>query len=171
MKVLVAAASRHGSTAEIAQAIGEQLRSGGHEVVVTTPEKVGTLDGTEAMVLGSAVYVGHWEQAAVRLAERAGAELAGRPVWIFSSGPVGEPGGKFARQMAVDSPEVPRVLAQTKALEHRIFPGKLDRHQLHGLQRAALGVFRSMEGDFRDWDAVRNWADKISTQLSSRGPG
>ena len=168
MKVLVAVASRHGSTAEIAQTIGEQLRSDGHDVVVAAPEEVVTLARTEAMVLGSALYVGHWEPAAVRLAERAGAELDGRPVWLFSSGPVGRPEGKFTRQMAVDPAELPKVLAQTKALGHRIFPGKLDRYQLHGLQRAALGVFRGMEGDFRDWTAVRSWADGISAQLGRR---
>jgi menaquinone-dependent protoporphyrinogen oxidase len=62
MKVLVAAATRYGATGEIARTIGEMLRGHGLDPSVVPPEQVDTVDGYNAVVLGSAVYAGHWLQ-------------------------------------------------------------------------------------------------------------
>jgi menaquinone-dependent protoporphyrinogen oxidase len=70
MKVLVSAASRHGATAEIARTIGETLAEAGLEVVVLPPDAVTTLDGYDAAVLGSGIYIGHWMDTAKHLVER-----------------------------------------------------------------------------------------------------
>ncbi len=166
MKVLVTAASRHGSTGEIAEAIGDVLRSRGFEVTVAPPEDVGALSEFEAVVLGSAVYLGHWLEPATRLARRIGGELAGRPVWLFSSGPVGDPSKKFTRQMDVDPVDLQAVQGATAARAHTRFSGKLDRHNLRRLQRVGLSLFRGLQGDFRDWEAIRAWAASIADQLS-----
>jgi len=91
MKVLVSAASRHGATAEIARAIGETLTEADLEAVALPPDAVTTLDGYDAAVLGSGIYVGHWMDSAMQLVERHAAALASRPVWLFSSGPIGDP--------------------------------------------------------------------------------
>jgi menaquinone-dependent protoporphyrinogen oxidase len=165
MKVLVTTASRHGSTAEIAEVVGDVLGSRGFDVTVAPPEDVGALSGLEAVVLGSAVYMGHWLAPAIVLADRIGTELAGRPVWLFSSGPVGDPSSKFAKQMDVDPVDLPAVRKVTGAREHKRFSGKLDRHNLRGLQRAGLSLFRGLQGDFRDWNAIRQWAMSIADQL------
>ena len=165
MKVLVTAASRHGSTAEIAEAIGDELKSRGFEVTVAPPEDVGALSEFEAVVLGSAVYMGHWLAPATGLAHRIGAELSGKPVWLFSSGPVGNRSSKFAQQMDVDPVELQAVQEATGAREHKRFSGKLDRHNLRGFQRVGLSLFRGFQGDFRDWKAVREWAASIADQL------
>lgn len=166
MKVLVTAASRHGSTAEIAKAIGDVLESRGFEVTVALPEDVETLSNFDAAVLGSAVYMGHWLAPATGFARRIGTELAGSPVWLFSSGPVGDPSKKFAQQMDVDPVDLQAVQKATGARGHRRFSGKLDRHNLRGLQRVGLALFRGLEGDFRDWKAIRNWAGSIADQLA-----
>jgi menaquinone-dependent protoporphyrinogen oxidase len=155
VKVLVTAASRYGSTAGIAAAIGDVLRSRGFEVTVAPPDDVGALVGFDAVVLGSAVYTGHWLAPAIALADRVGTELPGRPIWLFSSGPVGDPSRKLVQQMGADPVDLAPALKATRATEHRMFPGKLDRHNVRGLQRAALVFFRGIEGDFRDWQAVR----------------
>ena len=167
MKVLVTAASRHGSTAEIAEAIGDVLQSRGFEVIVARPEDAGALSVFDAVVLGSAVYTGHWLEPGIGLARRIGTELAGRPVWLFSSGPVGDPSRKLVQQMGADPVDLPGLLKATRAREHKIFPGKLDRHNVRGLQRAALLLFRSIEGDFRDWPAIREWAGTVADQLQA----
>ena len=60
MRVLVAAATKHGATGEIAQAIADTLRDQGLDPAVLEPERVDTIDGYDAVVLGSAVYAGHW---------------------------------------------------------------------------------------------------------------
>lgn len=165
MHVLVTAASRHGSTAEIAQAIGEVLASRGFAVTVASPDELGPLSRFDAVVLGSALYVGHWLPSAISLADKVRAELPGRPVWLFSSGPVGDPSGSLARKMAVDPVDLQAVREATGAREHAMFAGKLDRHDLRGLQRVGASLFRGLEGDFRDWEAVGGWAASIADQL------
>lgn len=166
MRVLVSAASEHGSTAEIAGVVGEVLRDRGIETEVVAPADVTALDGYDGVVLGSAVYMGHWLRPATRLADRIGAERRDVPVWLFSSGPVGDPAGKLAKQMYVDAAELPAVRAATGAREHRVFAGKLDRHELHGAQRAVSLLFRGLVGDFRDWDAIRDWAGSIADEAT-----
>lgn len=165
MRALVAASSPHGSTAEIARTLGDELSSQGIEVTVADPGDVGSLSDFDAVLLGSAVYGGHWERSAFQLAERVGTELPGRPVWLFSSGPVGDPSRKLVQQMGADPSDIPVLMERTGARAHQMFAGRLDRHVLHGLQRISLLAFRGLEGDFRDWTAIRRWADAIADEL------
>lgn len=99
VRVLVSAASRHGATTEIAEAIGRSLSGEGFAVTVLPPGQVRSLEDYHAVVLGSAVYTGHWLGPARDLASRCRDSLAARPVWLFSSGPVGDPAGKLAPAM------------------------------------------------------------------------
>ena len=85
MKVLVSAASKYGATSEIAQAVAEVLAGRGLEVTMLPPPEVGAVGEFDAVVLGSAVYMGQWMKPARELAERSAAALAARPVWLFSS--------------------------------------------------------------------------------------
>ena len=111
MKVLVTATTKHGATAEIAATIGEALRGEhGLDATVVPPEEVATVDGYDAVVLGSAVYAGHWLAPAKKLVDRAGRALAGRPVWLFSSGPVGDP-----PKPEEDPVDVADIVAATRA--------------------------------------------------------
>lgn len=165
-RVLVSAASRHGATAEIAQAIGQALSEQGLTVVVIPPADVGSLDGYDAVIIGSAVYMGHWLDPARELVNRFRDALIGRPVWLFSSGPVGKPSSKLVQSMDQDPADLPGILEATRARDHRRFAGKLDRKQLSLPQRASLLVFRGLQGDFRDWAGIRQWADGIARQLA-----
>jgi menaquinone-dependent protoporphyrinogen oxidase len=165
MKVLVTAASRHGATIEIAQAIGDTLARRGLETTVIPPEQVDDAQPYDAVVLGSAVYTGHWLAPAKALAHRAAPSLATRPVWLFSSGPVGDPSRKLVQKMAVDPVDLPEIRQLTQDRGHRLFAGKLERKQLRGLQRVALLLFRGLEGDFRDWAEISAWASEIAEEL------
>jgi menaquinone-dependent protoporphyrinogen oxidase len=167
MKVLVTAASMHGATSEIAQAIAQALSEQGLAVTVRPPGEVTSVDEYDAVVIGSAVYVGHWLDAAKDLVNRCRDGLVTRPVWLFSSGPVGDPAGRLARAMDTDPADVVGIRVATGAQDHRMFAGRLDRKLLTRPQRASLLVFRGLEGDFRDWPAVRQWADDIARQLTS----
>ena len=167
MKVLVTAASRYGATAEIATAIVDVLAAHGHEVTALPPDQAASVDGYEAVVLGSAVYAGHWLPAARDFAQRSGEALATRPLWLFSSGPVGDPARKLVQKMGVPPLEVGEIRERTHALDHRMFAGRLDAANLPVLQRAALAAFSGLQGDFRDWDAIRAWASGISDVLES----
>ena len=89
MTVLVAYASLHGSTRGIAELIARVLEERGLDVEVrgveTSPDP-GTYD---AVVLGSAVYRGSWMREALEFSRHHASLLADRPVWLFSSGPLG----------------------------------------------------------------------------------
>jgi menaquinone-dependent protoporphyrinogen oxidase len=167
MKVLVTAASMHGATTEIAQAIGRALSEQGLTATVLPPQDVASVEEYDAVVIGSAVYVGHWLDAAKDLVNRCRDGLVTRPVWLFSSGPVGDPAGKLARAMDTDPADVVGIRVATGARDHQMFAGRLDRKLLTRPQRVSLLVFRGLEGDFRDWAAIRQWAVSIAQQLTS----
>jgi menaquinone-dependent protoporphyrinogen oxidase len=166
LKVLVSAASMHGATTEIAGAIASVLTEHGFAVTVLPPAEVGAIDSYDAVIIGSALYVGHWLDPAKDLVNRSRDLLPARPVWLFSSGPVGDPSGKAFQAMQKDPAEIAEMRAASQARDHRMFAGKLDRKVLTRRQRAALLVFRGLEGDFRDWAAIRQWAESIAGQLA-----
>jgi menaquinone-dependent protoporphyrinogen oxidase len=160
MKVLVSAASRHGGTADIAKAIGDALEAAGLDVAVLPPDTVTSLAAFDAVVLGSAVYVGHWLEPAKNLVERLGSELASRPVWLFSSGPVGDP-----PKPEEDPVDLPELMTATGARGHRLIPGLVDKSR-HGLaQKVILKAVRAPDGDYRPWDEIRAWAGEIAAAL------
>ena len=164
MKVLVTAATKYGATGEIARAIGDVLAEHGLDTTVSPPEEVGSIDGYDAVALGSAVYAGHWLKPARELVDRSGDALAARPVWLFSSGPVGDP-----PKPEEDPVGVAEIFAATKARDHRVFAGKLVRRQLSFGEKAIAVALRVPEGDFRDWTEIRGWAAGIADALRS-GP-
>ena len=162
MRILVSAASKHGATFEIGEAIATELRGVGAEVDVQHPNDVGSLEGYDAFVLGSGVYAGHWLADGRELAERVATHRLGRPVWLFSSGPLGAPA--FPDHDAVD---VLHLADATEARAHRLFAGRLDRQALGFAERAIMHAVHAPEGDFRDWDGVRAWAREIAATLSA----
>jgi menaquinone-dependent protoporphyrinogen oxidase len=173
MKVLVSAASKHGATSEISEEIGRGLREtlnerGGDEVSVDVrpAEQVSSVDDYDAVVLGSAVYAGHWLQSARELAERHAETLSERPTWIFSVGPIGDP-----PKPEEDPVDVASVLEATRARDHRIFAGKLDKSRLGFAEKAIVLALRAPEGDFRDWDAVGDWTREIARELAPESEG
>jgi menaquinone-dependent protoporphyrinogen oxidase len=91
MRVLVAVGSRHGSTIDIANQLAAELRIFGLIADVQNVENVRDLDACEAVVVGSAVYMGRWVPSARSFVERFRTQLTDLPVWIFSSGPLGDP--------------------------------------------------------------------------------
>ena len=164
MTVLVTAATKSGSTGEIAQAIGAALTEHGVPTVVRPPDEVRDIGEYDAVVLGSAVYSGHWMPAATGLVERCSHAWPGRPVWLFSSGPIGKPDRSLTRKMGADPVDLAEIRAVTGAREHHTFPGKLDKKDVGPLQRIGLTLF-GMQGDFRDWDAIRTWSAGIADAL------
>ncbi|HUG32537.1 MAG TPA: flavodoxin domain-containing protein [Acidimicrobiia bacterium] len=158
--VLVTAGSKHGSTAEIAVRIGQTLERHRCRAVVIAPGEVETIEAFDAVVLGSAVYAGRWTQDAMAIARRIAATDPPPPVWIFSSGPVGNP--PKPEEDPVDTAEVVEL---TKSRQHRVFPGKIDKTSLHFGEKAIVLALKVPEGDFRDWSAVEDWAAAIAEEL------
>jgi menaquinone-dependent protoporphyrinogen oxidase len=159
--VLVAYASRMGSTQEIAEAIGDQLTGHGFEVEVTAAVAAPDARLFGAVILGSALYMGHWESDAVDYLKRQGSDLADRPTWLFQSGPSGPPGE--SRPTSV--PGVVRRLCHKIGLAApTTFGGNLDHDRAKG--RLARWVSNgALAGDFRNWGQIRAWADEVAGQL------
>jgi len=162
MNVLVTAASKHGATAEIAERIGGVLAERGFDVNVAAPEDVATIEGLGAVILGSAVYAGHWLKPAKELVERLSGGFGDTPVWLFSSGPVGDPPKPDEEPV-----DVADILTATRARGHRVFAGKLVKKQLSFPERAIVAAFRVADGDFRDWSEIEAWASEIAGALSA----
>src|SRR5829696_7658902 len=85
-RVLVAYSSKMGSTAEIAEAIGDELRKSGAEVDVSDARTAFPPLEYDAVVLGSGVYAGRWLKPARRYLKQNRRQLAGRPTWLFRAG-------------------------------------------------------------------------------------
>lgn len=163
MKVLVSAASKHGATAEIARAIADTLESAGLAVSTIPPDAVTSVADYDAVIIGSGVYVGHWMDAARDLVERHGAELAQRPVWLFSSGPVGDP--PKPEENPVD---IKDIIATLGARDHRVFAGLVEKGRLGLGEKVILKAVGAPEGDYRPWDEIRAWAEGIAGALAPR---
>ncbi len=153
-------ASRYGATREIAKQIAARLSEHGHDAAVG-PAREAELDGADAVVLGSAIYAGRWMKPARELIEERPEELSGRPLWLFSSGPVGEP----PKPDDAEPEAVVESFDTLGARDHAVFAGKLDYAQLGRLDRMVAKALHAQEGDFRDWDAIRAWADRIAAEL------
>ncbi len=157
-RVLVAYASKMGSTKEIAEAIGARLTERGCLAEIRPAETVDSVDGYDAVVLGSAVYLGRWRREAVRFVRRHHRRLAAGRVWLFESGwlerrpdPLVATAG--ARRRAR------RLLAPPPA----VFGGRLDPELAIGFMARMLA--QGMSGDARDWDEIVAWADHVADVL------
>ena len=159
MTTLVAVASRHGSTSEIAAVIADELRANGQVVELWDVTAVDNLDSYDTVVLGSAIYTGNWLPEAKAFVNQHRAALANKPVWMFSSGPIGTP-----PLPAGDPAGVAALIEGIDPHEHVVFAGKLDPHDLGFVERAITKVLHAPSGDYRDWTAIREWAQKISAE-------
>jgi menaquinone-dependent protoporphyrinogen oxidase len=177
MNAIVVYASKYGSTKSIAEFIAEKLRQQGTQAEARPVDAVHNPGDYDALVVGSAVYMGHWLKEAVEFVRRNRAVLANRPVWLFSSGPLGtETKDAQGRDLIVvaEPKEIAEFREAIKPREHRVFFGALDGSKLgfaHQMMRklpAARALFP--EGDFRNWNDIAAWASNIAQFLATPHP-
>ena len=170
MKILGAYETKYGATKAIATRIGDVLEKRGFDVDVVRGRVTGDVSGYDAFVIGSAVYYGSWLKEMTEVVEEAQDILRTRPVWLFSSGPLGaakvDAQGRDVRTVAI-----PKTVTELTPLitprDHHVFFGALDKSKLGLPDRliASMPAFPGAEGDFRDWDEVTAWADSIANAL------
>jgi menaquinone-dependent protoporphyrinogen oxidase len=166
-KVLVAYASKHGMTAEIAGKIGDTLRQSGLPVDVLPVKSVNDLAPYKAVVLGSAVYIAMWRKEIVKFLQENEKLLSERQVWVFSSGPMGE-GDPVELLQGWQFPEAQRSLIERiKPRDIAIFHGAIDLKKMNFLEKWTLKNVKAQTGDFRDWDSIARWAAGIAQALKS----
>jgi len=161
MAVLVAYASKHGSTQGIAERIAEQLRQLGKEAEARPVGEVSDPGSYEAFVIGSAIYYGSWLKEAAEWVHQHQAVLAQHPVWLFSVGPLGTE-VQDAEQQPKEMTEFQQAI---RPREQRIFFGALDYSHLSFAEWVMVKAVRAPEGDFRDWQVIEAWAASIARNL------
>ena len=163
MTVLVAYASKRGSTAEIAETVAATLRREGLGVCLERVEDVQSLDPYDAVVIGSAVYMKRWRGDARHFVKKHRKALRQMPFWVFSSGPVGDPSS--------DNPdwnEPPKIAAKVEELggrDHAVFGGRLPTDPNNFIERAMVEDTSREYRDRRDWNQIRDWAHQIASEL------
>jgi menaquinone-dependent protoporphyrinogen oxidase len=157
MRVLIAVASRHGSTMAMANRLQERFHSAGHLVELTRMDESPDPAPFDTVIIGSAIYMGNWLAEARDYVRRYNGVLNAGNVWMFSSGPLGDP-----VLTPVDDPKrLPELLELPEVRDHRIFAGSLDPVKLGIGERIVTRLVKAPHGDFRDWDAIDAWADNI----------
>lgn len=163
-KILVAYGSRNGGTAGIAGMIGQVLRDNGYEVDVYDAASVRDVGDYSAVVVGGALYTSRWHRDATRFVRRHRRDLAARPVWLFSSGPLDH---------SADEREIPPVPTAGRAArlvgarQHQTFGGRLDEQAKGWIARRMVAGGKG--GDFRDQERIHEWAEGIAASLSEAG--
>jgi menaquinone-dependent protoporphyrinogen oxidase len=160
--VLVAYGTTNGSTAQIAEAVAEVLRKGGLIPDLSPARSVVDVTPYDAVVLGSGLYAGRWHRDARRFVSRHGRQLAERPLWLFSSGPLDSSASER------DIPPVRgvrRTMVRLGARSHVTFGGCLEEG---ATGRIAQSIVRNEKGgDFRDFGAIEDWAARIAAELAA----
>lgn len=167
-KILVVYGSKHGMTAEIAERIAEVIREAGFEVDVIEAAKAGGPSGYLAVVLGAGVYAGMWRRSAAKYLKAHEAELAGMPVWLFSSGPTGT--GALEKLLSGWTfPTGLRPIAdRIRPRGVTVFRGAFDAKQAGFFERWIMKKVKAASGDFRDWPAIESWAREIAGALKEK---
>jgi menaquinone-dependent protoporphyrinogen oxidase len=167
MNVLVAVASRYGSTRGIGKAIADKLRVAGYAVDLRDAGEAVIVESYDAVVLGSAIYNQAWIVGATEFARRERAALAERPAWLFSVGAISSdqdwPLGAIARQ---EPKEIAILLAATRPRDYHVFAGAVAPEHLSFVGRLFFKVLKGRYGDYRDWREIGAWAEHIARELA-----
>jgi menaquinone-dependent protoporphyrinogen oxidase len=167
--ILVAYASRYGSTQQVAEQVAVTLRECGLEVDLEPMRQVLALEGYRAVVLGAPLYIGRWLKDARRFVTRHREALTERPVAIFTLGPT----RAGAQEWQGVRTQLDQQLAKYPwlapvALE--LFGGKYDPAELRFpdsllARLPATPLHQMPASDLRDWTAIRAWASSLPAKL------
>jgi menaquinone-dependent protoporphyrinogen oxidase len=172
MTTLVAYASKYGATQGIAERISDRLVASGHAAQARSIKAADDLLGYDTFVVGSAAYMGSWLKEATEFMRSNQALLVTRPVWLFSSGPLGGAAKDVeGRDLLVTSEpkEFDEFRQSIRPRDAHVFFGALNPSKLgfsyRAFRRIPAGRALLPEGDFRDWAAIDAWADSIALAL------
>ena len=163
--ILVAYATRAGSTREVAEAIGQTLNEHGANNEVRSVTDVTDLHPYRAVILGSAIHAGRWLPEAVRFTSQHRSDLEQTPlIYFLVCGTLREDTPEHHREVLAYLDPV-RAIAQP--LEIGLFAGRINADHLPLLERMMVKVMRSPQGDWRDWTAIHEWAGGVADRLQA----
>ncbi len=162
--VLVAYATRYGSTQEVAEAVAQTLRERGLAVDIQPMRQVRTLDQYHAVVLGAPLYMFHWHKDALHFLGRHRAALTQRPVAIFALGPFHADEKEFQGSREQLEKEL-ATFPWLTPIAIAIFGGKFDPKKLSFPHNLLPALKNMPASDIRDWTAIRAWASDLAAQF------
>ncbi|MBP1929952.1 menaquinone-dependent protoporphyrinogen oxidase [Methanolinea mesophila] len=162
-RILVAYVSPKGSTAEIAEAIGKELKSAGYSIDIAEMKAVSSVEGYNAVVMGAPLYMGKVVGDMAKFIRKHLDDLEKIPVAAFTVGM--SPVDKNPASMEKATEIFHRALDPLKPAAETIFAGKVDPEKLSFMQRWMIGKAQAPVGDFRDWDAIATWAKELPGKL------
>jgi len=162
--VLVAYATRHGSTQEVAEAVAASLRERRLEIDLRPAREVRSLEGYSAVVLGTALYMFRLHKDARRFLTRHREALSKRPVAIFAMGPFNNDEKEWQGVRAQLDKEL-AMFPWFTPVAHEVFGGKFDPAKLHFPYNLVPYLKRLPASDIRDWNAIRAWASTVAEKL------
>jgi menaquinone-dependent protoporphyrinogen oxidase len=163
-RTLLAYASKHGSTAEVAAAIAASLRTAGHDVDLLSAEAavVAGPNGYDTVVLGGSLYMGRWHADACKFVRRHHDALEQLPLAVFALGPrTREPDDLAGSRKQLDG-ALRRLRIEPRLVT--VFGGALDPAKLH------FPLNRLPQSDARDWQAIDDWAAEVGSLISQLAP-
>lgn len=121
--------------------------------------------------MGSAIYVGKWPRQAVEFLRTHEKALAGMPFWLFSSGPTGEGDPlKLVEGKRLPDDVLP-VVQHIHPREITVFHGNIDPDKVNFIERWAIkSLVKKPFGDYRDWDSIVDWSNRIAAALKHVEP-
>jgi menaquinone-dependent protoporphyrinogen oxidase len=169
-KVLLAYATRYGSTEEVARTVAAKLEEGGLSVEVQPVKKVRSLEGNDAVVLGTPIFIGSLLKDARRFLDKHQAELEKLPVAVFALGPI-----RAGEEMLASRGQLETALTKVPWLvpvDSEVFVGRYDPDRLGMGDKMLTALPASpLHGvpaqDDRDWDAIEAWAAKLAERLAA----
>jgi menaquinone-dependent protoporphyrinogen oxidase len=165
MRVLVAYATRHGSTTGIAERLAAKIGEHPARVDLLPVGRVDNVGAYEAVVLGSPVYDQSWASEATEFVVRNRDILADRPVWLFSVGALGDTHRLWGRLVRKEPREIGRLRETVHPRDYRVFAGAIDRSRWPFLSRLLFHALGGRLGDNRDWPEIEAWAHTIGRAL------
>jgi menaquinone-dependent protoporphyrinogen oxidase len=166
--VLVAYATRYGSTRGIAERIAAAMRLGGHRVDLRPVEEVESFEDYEAVVFGSPVFDQAWPPEGQEFVRRNREALARVPLWLFTVGTFGDRKPLIGPLVKREPKGIRELLAVLRPHDYRVFAGAISRHQWPWFGRLLFHAFGGRLGDNRDWPEIDAWAAGIARALGSK---
>ncbi len=165
-QILIAHATKAGSTGEVAEAIAEELRSGGAEVDVSPAKEVKNVNAYTAVIVGSAIRMGKLLPDATKFVKKHQKTLNELPVAYFV----------VCMTMKDDTAEnrhtvesyVDPMREMVEPVDMGLFAGAINYSKLSFPARTMSKAMKVSEGDFRDWDAIRDWTRQVHSRLTER---